>query len=48
VNLNLLHVLRAKRNQQLFYDNCHYTPDGNSVVAGLIANFIVNEKLIRP
>ena len=38
--LNLLPLLRAESKQQLFYDNCHYTPHGNEVVARLIFDFL--------
>ena len=38
--LNLLPRLRSRANEPLFYDNCHYTPHGNEVVAGLILDFL--------
>jgi hypothetical protein len=39
--LNLLPLLRAPAaKEKLFYDNCHYTPRGNEVVAGLILDFL--------
>ena len=38
--LNLLPLLRPEAKQQLFYDNCHYTPHGNEVVARLILDFL--------
>jgi lysophospholipase L1-like esterase len=39
--LNLLPLLRpAAAKERLFYDNCHYTPRGNEVVAGLILDFL--------
>ena len=38
--LNLLPLLRLEAKEQLFYDNCHYTPRGNEVVARLILDFL--------
>lgn len=35
--LDLLPELRKVRGQPLFYDHCHYTPQGNAVVAGILA-----------
>lgn len=38
--LNLLPALRSEAKERLFYDNCHYTPHGNEVVARLILDFL--------
>jgi hypothetical protein len=38
--LNLLPLLRPEAKDKLFYDNCHYTPHGNDVVAKLILDFL--------
>ncbi|MFI5363351.1 MAG: SGNH/GDSL hydrolase family protein [Elusimicrobiota bacterium] len=38
--LNLLPLLRAESKEPLFYDNCHYTPHGNEVVARHILDFL--------
>lgn len=38
--LDLLPMLRAKANEQLFYDHCHYTPRGNEVVAEAVHGFL--------
>ncbi len=43
---DLLPVLRSKQGQRLFYDNCHYTPGGNSVVAELITEFLKGKNLL--
>ena len=38
--LDLLATLRARRAEQPYYDNCHYTPRGNEIVARLILDFL--------
>ena len=38
--LDLLPLLRARSREPLFYDNCHYTPRGNEIVARLILDFL--------
>jgi hypothetical protein len=38
--LDLLPFLRARSREPLFYDNCHYTPRGNEIVARLILDFL--------
>jgi len=47
--LDILPALRADwqaKNQKLFYDHCHYTPYGNTVVARTILTGLDLEKLI--
>jgi hypothetical protein len=46
--LNLLPLLRPEAKTQLFYDNCHYTPHGNEVVARLILDFLRGKGLVNP
>lgn len=43
--LDLLPALTRRRTETLFYDNCHYTPRGNAVVAEEIARFLVDKRL---
>ena len=38
--LNLLPLLKAEAKERLFYDNCHYTPRGNEIVARHILDFL--------
>ncbi|MFH2204815.1 MAG: hypothetical protein ABIJ96_17000 [Elusimicrobiota bacterium] len=38
--LDLLPTLRAVKHTQIFYDNCHYTPKGNALVADIITAFL--------
>lgn len=44
--LDLLEPLRPRRSEPLFYDNCHYTPRGNAVVAEALAGFLRREGLL--
>ena len=47
--LNLLPLLRpAAAKEKLFYDNCHYTPRGNEVVAGFILDFLRRTGAVSP
>lgn len=45
--LNLLSLLRQNAQQQLFYDNCHYTPHGNEVVAKLVLDFLQKSDTLK-
>ena len=46
--LNLLPLLRQQSKERLFYDNCHYTPHGNEVVARLIVDFLRKSGSMMP
>ena len=47
-HLDLLPVLRsrvrARPQVRVFYDQCHYTPEGNGVVAEAILDFLRRER----
>ena len=49
-HLDLLAGLRAhirgRPAEKVFYDQCHYTPDGNGVVADAILRFLRRERLL--
>jgi len=45
--LDLLPLLRSKAKEMLFYDNCHYTPRGNEVVARFVLDFLRRSRTIR-
>jgi len=38
--LDILPPLLQRRQEQIFYDQCHYTPHGNTIVANLISDFL--------
>jgi hypothetical protein len=38
--VDVLPVLRTARGQSLFYDQCHLTPEGNALAAGVIAEMV--------
>jgi hypothetical protein len=44
--LDLLPLLRQYRDQPILYDQCHYTPRGADLVAGLAADWLLNKRLI--
>jgi hypothetical protein len=44
--LDLLPVLRPHKDEDIFFDLCHYTPQGNQIIAPTIAEFL--EKAIPP
>jgi len=37
---DLLPVLRERKNELLYFDNCHLTPHGHAVVAGAVLSFL--------
>lgn len=45
--LDLLPVLRARLREPLFYDNCHYTPHGNAVVAQAALDFLKRSGVLK-
>ncbi len=44
--LDLLPPLRKQRSLRLFYDNCHYTPEGNTVVSKIILDWLLENHLL--
>jgi len=45
--LDLLPTLRKRAREKLFYDNCHYTPHGNGVVADAVLAFLLQKGLVN-
>lgn len=49
-HLDLLARLRSRArkhpDENVFYDQCHYTPDGNGVVADAVLRFLRKERLL--
>jgi len=43
--LDLLPVLKKRAGELLFYDQCHYTPRGNEIVAKAISDFLRREEV---
>ncbi|MFA6093222.1 MAG: hypothetical protein WCU88_11070 [Elusimicrobiota bacterium] len=44
--LDILPALKARKAEPLFYDHCHYTPFGNSVVSDAILSFLKRSSLL--
>jgi len=45
--LDLLPILKQRKSEPLYFDNCHYTPHGHAVVAGAVLGFLRDSGALR-
>jgi lysophospholipase L1-like esterase len=45
---DLLPLLRQRKSEPLYFDNCHFTPHGHAVVAGAILEFLRTSGSLSP